>query len=71
MKTFSFIGVSILFVVTGCGGSHSSTDEFITVDVNESIQPKELYCVDLHGIHSQKQNDSLIIRDMRVGCENI
>lgn len=28
MKTFSFIGVSILFVVTGCGGSHSSTDEF-------------------------------------------
>ena len=25
MKTFSFIGVTILFVVTGCGGSHSST----------------------------------------------
>ena len=41
MKTFSFIGVSILFVVTGCGGSHSSTDEFITVDVNESYSTKK------------------------------
>ena len=41
MKTFSFIGVTILFVVTGCGGSHSSTDEFITVDVNESYSTKK------------------------------
>ena len=41
MKTFSFIGVTILFVVTGCGGSHSSTDEFITVDVNESSSTKK------------------------------
>ena len=50
MKTFSFIGVTILFVVTGCGGSHSSTDEFITVDVNESYSTKkETGPARLHG----------------------
>ena len=41
MKTFIFIGITTLFAMTGCGGSHSSTDEFITVDVNESYSTKK------------------------------
>lgn len=41
MKKFIFIGVTILFIMTGCGGSHSSTDEFITVDINESYSTKK------------------------------
>lgn len=41
MKTLIFIGVTILFIMTGCGGSHSSTDAFITVDINESYSTKK------------------------------
>lgn len=41
MKTFIFIGITTLFAMTGCGGSHSSTDEFITVDINESYSTKK------------------------------
>lgn len=41
MKTFIFIGITTLFAMTGCRGSHSSTDEFITVDVNESYSTKK------------------------------
>ena len=66
MKTFSFIGVTILFVVTGCGGSHSSTDEFITVDVNESYSTKkELVLQDFMDVEyiPLETNDELI-RDM-------
>lgn len=67
MKTFSFIGVTILFVVTGCGGSHSSTDEFITVDVNESYSTKKnWYCKTswMWNTFLWKQTMSLLIRDM-------
>lgn len=41
IKRFIFTGITILFVVTGCGGSHSSIDDFITVDINESYSTKK------------------------------
>ena len=41
MKTFSFIGITTLFAMTGCRGGHSSTDEFITVDVDEGYSTKK------------------------------
>lgn len=41
IKRFIFTGITILFVMTGCGGSHSSIDDFITVDINESYSTKK------------------------------
>ena len=41
MKTFIFIGITTLFAMTGCRGGHSSTDEFITVDVDEGYSTKK------------------------------
>lgn len=41
MKKLTFIEVIILFVMTGCGVGNSSTDDFITVDVNESYSSKK------------------------------
>ena len=67
MKTFIFIGITTLFAMTGCGGSHSSTDEFITVDVNESYSTKkELVLQDFMDVEyiRWKQTMSLLIRDM-------
>ena len=41
MKILIFIEIIILFVMTGCGGGNSSTDDFITVDVNKSYSSKK------------------------------
>lgn len=41
MKMLIFIEIIILFVMTGCGVGNSSTDDFITVDVNESYSSKK------------------------------
>ena len=41
MKTLIFIEIIILFVMTGCGGGNSSTDDLITVDVNKSYSSKK------------------------------
>lgn len=41
MKKLTFIEIIILFVMTGCGVGNSSTDDFITVDVNESYSSKK------------------------------
>ena len=63
MKTFIFIGITTLFAMTGCGGSHSSTDEFITVDVNESYSTKkELVLQDFMDVEyiPLETNDELI-----------
>ena len=40
MRTLIIMGITILFVLTGCGG-HSSVDGFITVDVTKSSYPKK------------------------------
>jgi hypothetical protein len=37
----TFIEAIMLFVITGCGGGKQSTDDFITVDVNESYSSKK------------------------------
>lgn len=41
MKVLIFIEIIILLVMAGCGGGKSSTDGFITVDVNESYSSKK------------------------------
>lgn len=50
MKTLIFIGITILFVLTGCGGN-SSVDGFITVDVTKNYSPrKELVLQDFMDV---------------------
>lgn len=41
MKILIFMEIIILFVMAGCGGGNSSTDDFITVDVNKSYSSKK------------------------------
>jgi hypothetical protein len=40
MKRINLILSIILLLLTGCGGSKQSTEDFITVDVTKSYSPK-------------------------------
>lgn len=67
MKTFIFIGITTLFAMTGCRGGHSSTDEFITVDVDEGYSTKKNWSCKTSWMWNTflwKQTMSLLIKDM-------
>ena len=50
MRTLIIMGITILFVITGCGGN-SSADGFVTADVTKSYSPrKELVLQDFMDV---------------------
>jgi hypothetical protein len=59
----NLILIIILFVMTGCGGSKQSTDDFITVDVTKSYSPtKELILQDFMDVEyiTLETNDEFV-----------
>jgi len=50
MKRVNSILAIILFLMTGCGGTKQSNDDFITIDVTKSYPKKELILQDFMDV---------------------
>ena len=66
MRTLIIMGITILFVITGCGGN-SSADGFVTADVTKSYSPEKNWffrTLWMWNIFRWKQTMSLSIKGM-------